>query len=336
MGGGARVNVVTPRALLAADCGSGVGLGHLERMLALADALQTDFDVAVVIPEGDEPLRRRVMERGHIALGQPGDSSQRVEAAVAADASVQVAVLDGYVFDVQLQHRLRSRANLAVVDDLGLPADCDLGVNPSPGGEHLRPATVDRFLGGAAFALLRASFLEARELVISRGASTADRARLHRCDRPRRHRRRSHRRVARVDGTVDVVRVVGPDTDAGVPPAHAREHRLVAPLTLAGALSGATVYAGAAGTTAIQAACLGIPAVITAVVPNQEAQAAALAAGGCAVVTDATGLARACLQLLDDPERCDVMAVHGRALVDGRGAARVAEAVRNLAASRAA
>ena len=139
-----------------------------------------------------------------------------------------------------------------------------------------------------------------------------------------------------MDGTVEVVRDVGPDTDARVPPAQPREHRFVAPLTLAGALSGATVYAGAAGTTAVQAACLGIPAVITAVVPNQEAQAAALAAGGCAVVTDATGLARACLQLLDDPERCDAMAAHGRALVDGRGAARVAEAVRNLAASRAA
>lgn len=336
MGGRARVNVVTPRALLAADCGSGVGLGHLERMLALADALHPDLEVAVVVPEGDESLRRRVAERGHAPLAKPGDASQRVEAALAADASVRVVVLDGYVFDVALQRRLRTRAQLTVVDDLCLPADCDLGVNPSPGGEHLRPTAVGTFLGGASFALLRASFLEARELVSSRGRPPRTVLVATGATDPGGMGAAVTAELLTADSTVDVIRVVGPDTDARVHPKQPRERRLVAPLTLADVLSDVTVYVGAAGTTAVQAACVGVPAVITAAVPNQVAQAAALAAGGCAVVADAQGLARACLQLLDDPARCEAMAAHGRALVDGRGAARVAQAVRDLAASRAA
>jgi UDP-2,4-diacetamido-2,4,6-trideoxy-beta-L-altropyranose hydrolase len=336
VGGGARVDVMSPRALLAADCGSGVGLGHLERMLALADALHPDVEVTIVVPEDDEALRRRVADRGHTPLETPGTTAQRVEAAVDAAASVDVVVLDGYVFDVSLQRRLRTRAHLTLVDDLCLPADCDLGVNPAPGGERLRPSVVNTFLGGAAYALLRSSFVEARERVAQRGRPPRTVVVSTGATDPGGVGAAVTAELLSLDSTVEVVHVVGPDTDVRPDADQPREHRLVAPATLADALSGATVYVGAAGTTAVQAACVGIPAAITAIAPNQVAQAAALAEGGCAVLTDAHGLARACLQLLDDPERCEQMATHGRALVDGKGAARVAEAVRNLAATWAA
>jgi hypothetical protein len=49
------------------------------------------------------------------------------------------------------------------------------------------------------------------------------------------------------------------------------------------------------------------------------------------VVVDSKDLASECIKLLDDRARCDVMADRGRALVDGRGPWRVAEAVRRLA-----
>jgi UDP-2,4-diacetamido-2,4,6-trideoxy-beta-L-altropyranose hydrolase len=330
---------MNPRALLVADCGEGVGLGHLERMLALADAMRATIEVRVVIPEGDTALRRRVADRGHAPQEIAGDTSQRAEAAIGAassDVVADVVVLDGYVFDVALQRRLRARARLTIVDDLGLPADCDLGVNPSPGGDGMRPAGADAFLGGATFALLRASFLEAREVVGGRGRPLRTVLVSTGATDPGGIGAAVTAELLNADPTVEVIRVVGPDTDARADRPLAREHRLVAPPSLAEALSSATVYAGAAGTTAVQAACVGIPAVITAAVSNQTTQAAALAEAGCAVVTDAHGLARACLQLLDDPARCDEMAAHGRALVDGQGAVRVAEAVRNLAAARAA
>jgi UDP-2,4-diacetamido-2,4,6-trideoxy-beta-L-altropyranose hydrolase len=330
---------MTPRAFLVADCGGGVGLGHLERMLALADALRSTMEVRVVIPQGDTALRRRVADRGHAPQEIPGDTPQRAEAAVGAafrDVVPDVVVLDGYVFAAALQRRLRAHARLTVVDDLGLPTDCDLAVNPSPGGDAMHPIGADTFLGGATYALLRASFLEARELVAGRGRPLRSVLVSTGATDPGGIGAAITAELLSADPTVEVLRIVGPDTDARADRPLPREHRLVAPPSLAEALSRATLYAGAAGTTAVQAACVGIPAVITAAVSNQTTQAAALAEAGCALVTDAHGLARACLQLLDDPARCDAMAAHGRALVDGQGAARVAEAVRNLAAARAA
>ena len=172
MGGGTRYRDMTLRALLAPDCGEGVGLGHLERMLALADALQPHVSVSLILPEGDAVLRRRVEDRGHTAVAVPGETATRVQAAVGSTRSVDLVVLDGYVFDVEMQTRLRERAPLTVVDDLGLPADCDLAVNPSPGGERLRPTGATTFLGGAAYALLRAAFAEARETVLRHGRSS--------------------------------------------------------------------------------------------------------------------------------------------------------------------
>jgi spore coat polysaccharide biosynthesis predicted glycosyltransferase SpsG len=336
VGGGARGSVVTLRALLAADCGSGVGLGHLERMLALADALRPDLDVVMIVPEGDVALRQRVVDRGHTPLEAPGTSAQRVGATAGAATSVDVVVLDGYVFDVAVQRRIRERAPLTVVDDLQLPTECDLAVNPSPGGDGMRPPGAAAFLGGAAYALLRSSFLDARDAVtrhgrpersvlVSTGATDLDGL-----------AKRVTAELLRRDATVEVIRVVGPDTGVVTKHNHPRERLLVAPAGLADALAGASVYVGAAGTTAVQAACVGIPAVITAAVPNQTAQAAALAASGCALVTDAHDLAATCLELLDDPARCEQMASRGRSLVDGRGPMRVATAVRNLTAARAA
>ena len=327
---------MTPRALLAADCGRGVGLGHLERMLALADALHPDVEVLVLVPDDDAALRRRVIDRGHTPIDAPGDTPLRVASAVAASPSFDVVVLDGYVFDVGLQRRLRERAPLTVVDDLRFPADCDLAVNPSPGGEALRPHGARAFLGGAPYALIRASVVSAREVasrsereprsvLVSTGATDLAGLGLS----------VSHALLDR-DPTVAVTRVVGPDSIEPGDDARAREHLLVAPPDLAGSLGTATVYVGAAGTTAVQAACVGCPSVITAAVRNQEAQAAALAASGCAVVVDQADLAGACLTLLDDPARRAEMATRGRTLVDGQGAARVAAEIRHLVAARAA
>ena len=336
MGGSGRGHLVTPRALLAADCGRGVGLGHLERMLALADELHPDVEVMMLIPDGDVELRRRVGERGHMVIEGAGETPARVTTAVNASPAFDVIVLDGYVFDVGLQRRLRDHAPLTVVDDLGLPADCDLEVNPSPGGESLRPEGATSFLGGAAYALIRTSVVHARELALQRGrdprsvlvsTGATDSAGLGRSltsallDR---------------DAAVEVTRIVGPDSIDQAGDARPRERVVVAPPDLADGLATATVYVGAAGTTAVQAACVGCPAVITTTARNQNAQAAALAAAGCAVVADAADLADACLALLDDPVRRAQMAVRGRYLVDGRGASRVADAIRHLVAARAA
>ncbi len=335
MGGGARGHLVTPRALLAADCGRGVGLGHLERLLALADALRPDVDVLMLLPEGDAGLHHRVSARGHTAIDARGDTAARTEAAASA-ASFDAVVLDGYVFDVPLQRRLRDRAPLTVVDDLRLPADCDLAVNPSPGGEALHPAGATAFLGGAAYALIRASVVAARETALHRPRDARTVLVSTGATAPMGIGEMASRALLDADAAVEVIRVVGPDSPDATRDARPREHLLFGPPDLADALATATIYVGAAGTTAVQAACVGIPAVITATAGNQRAQAAALTAAGCAIAVDAADLAGACVTLLDDPVRRATMATRGRELVDGQGAARVAAAIRDLVAARAA
>jgi spore coat polysaccharide biosynthesis predicted glycosyltransferase SpsG len=242
---------------------------------------------------------------------------------------MDVIVLDGYVFNVALQSRLRDAAPLVVVDDLGLPAACDLAVNPSPGGEGLRPSGAHRFLGGAAYALLRESFVDARDSVLLRGrAGRTVLVSTGATDIDGIAERVSEELLER-DDTVEIVRVIGPDAPPDAAAHQRRLRLLVSPQSLAEALTGVTVYVGAAGTTAVQAACVGIPAVVSAMVPNQRAQAGALAAAGCAIVVEPDDLTTACLQLLDDPDRCEQMGAHGRTLVDGRGAERVAAALRD-------
>ncbi len=229
MGGGARGRAVRPRALLAADCGGGVGLGHLERMLALADSLTSDLEVSILVPRGDAPLERRVTDRGHRAIGAPGSTAERVAAAAAGSPPFDVVILDGYVFDVELQRRLRDSAKLTVVDDLRLPTDCDLAVNPSPGGEALWPTGAAAFLGGAAYAPIRGLFVDAREralrdgrdprtVLVSTGATELGGIGIQVVFE-----------LLHQDETVEVVRVVGPDTPTGPMVRRPRERLLVSP-----------------------------------------------------------------------------------------------------------
>ena len=311
-------------------------MGHLERALALADALREGFEASIMLPEGDESLRLRVTDRGHTPVGAPGSTVERANAAVATALSVDVVVLDGYVFETSLQRSFRDRAPLTVVDDLCLPADCDLAVNPSPGGEDMRPRGAGAFLGGAAYALLRASFLEARETVLRRGSPPKTVLVSTGATDLDGIGERVTAQLLQSDATVEVIRVVGPNGTTTTPDDGKRGRLLVAPGSLAEALSSATIYVGAAGTTAVQAACVGIPAVVTAAVPNQVAQAAALERAGCAVVADSRDLASTCLELLEDELRRRRMAACGRRLVDGRGALRVAQAVRALTRTQVA
>lgn len=331
MGGDTRERIVTPTALLAPDCGHDVGLGHLERMLSLADALQSGASVCLILPEYEPALRQRVEDRGHSVLVAPGDAATRVEAIMTSTERVDLVALDGYAFDANLQRRLRQRAPLTVVDDLGLPAACDLAVNPSPGGERLRPIGATAFLGGAPYALIRAAFTEARAQVLRTGrASRTVLVSTGATDLDGISGRVTTELLER-DPSVAVVRIVGPDAYGVHGIDEPRLQLLIAPASLADALARATVYVGAAGTTAVQAACVGIPSVINDAVANQSAQASALSGAGCAVVVHADQLVAECLALLDDPSRGDVMSDRGRALIDGRGSSRVADAMLRLA-----
>lgn len=103
------------------------------------------------------------------------------------------------------------------------------------------------------------------------------------------------------------------------------------------ALASARVLVSAYGHTLLEAAFLGVPAVAVVLRQEQVRHARAFAESGTAVVLDASAGASAgevvgaVGSLLDDSERYRAMAARGPALVDGKGAWRIAMAIESLA-----
>lgn len=332
-----------PTTLLVPDCSPGVGIGHLERALALADEL-SDIEVSVSVPP-DELVLARVHARGVTAMVGIDDVVGGVESAV-AQARPDVVVLDGYRFPVELQSTLREMSRVVVVDDLSSPCDVDLLVNPAPGAEIIQvPQGAREMLAGPDYALISRAYLVAREardrqppvgkpriLAVSGGSDIGGLL------------------VSLVEALValldraSVDAVIGPHGGSAIDAVDGvTVHE--GPAGLDHLLAVATIYVGGAGTTSIQAAAVGVPQVIVPLVDNQVAQADALERAGAAVVVEqggapisvvATRIAAATAALLSDAGRAREMCANGARLVDGRGAARVADAVRCLATMGAA
>jgi spore coat polysaccharide biosynthesis predicted glycosyltransferase SpsG len=333
-GGRGLKNMAAP-VVLVPECGAGIGFGHLERMLALADALREQVE-PVVVTVAEASVVERVRNRGHVALPLAGSAPDRAMRAV-VECAARLVVLDGYVFPAGVQTAIRGSCPLVVVDDLDGPCDCDVAVNPAPGVEDSPgPTGASATLRGPAFALLAAAYRTARDqrmrephsatsLLVSNGGSD-----LGSIGVPLAHALLT----CSVDGRVDLV--IGPG--ATTPLDHPRVTLHRSPTTLASLLAQAALYAGAAGTTAVQAACVGVPAIIAPVADNQRRQAGALERAGCAVVVSPPideRVAQSACRLLSDRERLQAMSRAGWELVDGRGSERVAAAIAEVLSARA-
>jgi spore coat polysaccharide biosynthesis predicted glycosyltransferase SpsG len=323
-----------PKVLLVPDCGERVGSGHLDRAVALAEALKSTAEVTLVLPR-DEVAVRRARERvPNIEIGNE-DLVARAEETVESVAPDAV-VLDGYRFDRGLQGRLRGRAFVVLIDDLSAECDVDLLVNPAPGGERLAPPTgARRVLAGGRYAIMSAVYLQAR----ARRAGG---------------RRPGRERLLVVSGAADVGGIMSNVVDALAPALARAEVDAVigpgaksidvppgvtlhqAPPDLASLMAAASIYVGAAGTTAVQAAAVGVPMVICPVVQNQVDQARALEDAGAALLVmphdGAAPIAVAATALLSQPARLREMSRSGAAAIDGQGAGRVAAEVVQLTA----
>jgi hypothetical protein len=296
---------------LAADGGHAAGMGHVGRCVALAQALGGDALLTVADPAA------RAFAAGHgVAAGAPGT----------ADAA-PVLVLDrrapaepGVVRAAQA----RGRA-VALLDDLGpARAIADLVIDP-PTAAAWPPAAGAR-LDGFAHALLRAEVVAAAtaprrvaSVLLAMGGSDP---------------------AGRTAGLAAALAATGLELAIALGPAYAGPRALPGtvlptPGAFAAALAGADLLVCGYGHSLLEAAHLGVPAVAVIVVPGHGPHAAAFAAHGSAVVaphaTPDGAVAALAAGLLADPDRRAAMAARGRALVDGRGAARVAAALRATA-----
>jgi UDP-2,4-diacetamido-2,4,6-trideoxy-beta-L-altropyranose hydrolase len=317
-------------AVLRADAGREVGLGHVRRADAVAARLGDWARCLLLLDDApavrpDTPWRR---------------VAPTAEATVAAAAGENAAalIIDSYSIDVAREATRAAGVDLLVVfDDHGRGVDADVIVSPGL-------ADTDGRLAGPRFAPLAPVFETApsrtwplvveRALVVLGGATPAAlMATLVRAAR----RALS---AAAIDAVVGPAGDVDSVTRALVGVANVTVHAARAdlrPLMLA-----ADVAVTAGGVTLLELAACATPAVAVTLAPNQVPNVRQLAAAdGVVPAGDATapGIADVVEETLrdlnEDRARRRALGEAARGVVDGGGARRVADALRTrLAATR--
>jgi spore coat polysaccharide biosynthesis predicted glycosyltransferase SpsG len=296
--------------LFAVAAGPRVGFGHLLRARSLARALGVPPVVAL---RGTAATRRRAIDLG----------LRPAERGFVPDV---IVVDDPVTAEVRrwVRRARAARVPVASVHDLGLStAVSDLIVDGTvaPGRRvNGRVATVR----GPAFMILDPMIPQVR------------------ARRVRPERRRifvalgGGRTAAATTAVARAVESALADVDVRTASGFSGARR--GPDGLAQELARAQVAVVSGGVTLYEACALGVPAVAVAVTPNQRITIRAMARSGA--VIDASGSRRKIIaevaRLLEDPRARRELSRAGKQLVDGRGAFRVAAAIRRLARTRGA
>jgi UDP-2,4-diacetamido-2,4,6-trideoxy-beta-L-altropyranose hydrolase len=155
-----------PRLVLRADGNGRIGLGHLMRLLALAELLRPDFTELLFLTQASDEAVRAMLQSAGLNLRELHDQPLATEATETLPSLLRptdVLVLDGYGFDYAYQTAVRPLvARLVCLDDLhAFPFAADLVLNPaggiSPADYNLRTLGA-RLVSGPAYAPLRADF----------------------------------------------------------------------------------------------------------------------------------------------------------------------------------
>lgn len=286
-------------AALAYDAGRGIGMGHRRRMEAIAAALA--------------------------ALGWS-------TALVAADegAVADVVVVDSYVHRADRSPPTYRGTVLAALDDLGRDLAVDVVVDPSPGATAAPHEAAGLVLAGPDYAVVDPSLRDLSPrpvaetvagVLIAMGAS----------DQEGIGRAIASELLRRLP-TAAVRLVVGPWGMPGVP-AGVTEVRT--DTGLAPHLADADLVVTAAGVTLLEALALGRPTVTVVVAGNQRQAAHGASAAGAALLSDPASAAGDAARLAADAGRRRALSGAAVALVDGKGADRIADALARTLATRA-
>ncbi len=337
----------TPAAVgLRCDATPGSGVGHVVRCVALADELRRRGHRVVLVGRVEVGwVAELLAERAIATVAAPDDPAALADLAVGS--GLGAVVLDGYLLDPGCGSALRAHGIrvLSLVDgDWGRGQDADVYLDQNLGAAGpLGPSPAAVHLAGLDYALFRDDVVAHRD---DAPLPTGDRPRL----------------LAMFGGTdpfgaaavvvplalgtgapVEVVAVAAnPGIAAELEALATGRGQSVTVLHSAPSLGAvaATCDAAvsAAGSTTWELLCLGVPTALVAVVDNQEVGYLATVDRG--VVDPCGRLAglradpaarEACVavlrRLLTDPGHRAELRARGRALVDGRGRERVADAL---------
>lgn len=331
-----------PLAVLRADGGAAIGLGHVMRSLALGEGLAgRGWRVVLATSAGSPAVHeaaRASSIQTHEITASPGGAADAEEIVTLGP---DLAVVDGYHNSRAFFEKLSAdRCAHAVIDDnVETPAvDPDVVINQNPHADADMYADFRRaqLLLGLRFALLRSMVTrhvpraatgpsgQPTKVLISMGGSDP-----HGLTIPL----MNELRPLAVD-----LRVVAGPANPGADEIHAEcRHTdgvsLIGPADYLDELADATCAVVGAGSTLWEAAYLGVPTIGVIVADNQATASVAAEALGftCTVdarTTDATAIVgRALAGLLDDLQRRSAMSLAGTRNVDGHGVERVATAL---------
>lgn len=321
--------------LIRADGGDGLGNGHLSRCFSLAEDLRSRGVEVVLLTAVEVDVLAWWRGAGipvevhGLAPSSAEDLARTREAAARSDW----VVIDGYHFDPEFEARCHTGGTrLLRFDDLGqLPTRADIVLNANVGAD-IRFAksypNAGMALLGPRYALLRERMRAQRQAVWSEprrdvlvnygGADPLGLARV------------TWRELARTmpDRRVTLITV----SDGSDFPSAVHDFEALPPTDLATLLPDTRLLICAGGITALEAAFLGVPAVIVTSAENQIPGVESLARSGAVLhaghgaqaVADAAAMA---VTLLGDDDARAAMSAAGRTLVDGEGARRVYDAM---------
>ena len=326
----------SPSVLFLTVAGAGAGLGHVKRCAALGSALAR-HGASVRFAVAGDPERLTTM-----GMNLPGleplqwTRSPRLAVDTVARSRPDVVVVDAYDATDELLRTLRSSGGfIAAIDDLAdreLPVD--LVVNRASKAQRRPYADVPgrRLLLGPRYALLdqgfenvpvRATRPMPSRVLVTLGGEDAE--------------LKLTEAVSTVEGALPEASI---DVVAGLfarsaPPRgpRVRLHRGLP--SLYDLLLSADFAVTAAGMTLYECLAAGTPAVAVPVADNQRPDFVELTDAGL-VVAGQPDLAAAVERLSRDAALREELAARGRALVDGRGAARVAAELISAVAQAAA
>lgn len=347
------------------DASARMGTGHLRRCLSLARALaETHADIRFLTRDLGVDSSAMIREQGFnsiVLLPKPDgraitdpaiphaswaevdtETDSRQTIAALSEFEPDWVVIDSYGFDARWHHAIRDAvgARIAQIDDMADRVIApDLLVDHNHAGDHEqkygdRLERKAKILGGPRYALLGPAFVNAERYrfdetvrsigVFMGGVDAGEHSGLV----------LSALRAIDFAGPVEIV-----STQAN--PNLADLRRIVAqdpPASLSIDLPDLSAFfarhdiqVGAGGGASWERCCIGVPTLLVIVAENQRAVAPQLAAEGIVALADRperTVIAAELEDLVKNADKRRELARRARKLVDGRGAARVAEEMR--------
>jgi len=351
-----------PRIVVRADGGARLGWGHLKRCLALATALQARGAELSFVTRGAEPGVAALLQaagiRHQVLTGPLDDPAQDAAETLAALRTAtpavppDIVIVDHYRLDARWHDAMRAAtgARIVVIDDLAdRPLAADLLVDQNPCDDHAgkyRKVLADGvpLCGGPGFALLAPAYASHAGAVLHDPLQTIGLF-LGASD-PAGHTLWALHVLRQRAGWQGAVRLASSSANPALAVLHAAvqaDERLslqVDAPDLADFFAGLDLALIAGGGALWECCSLGVPTLALVCADNQRQSVPWVAAAGAVQGLDAIGqtaaqaaaLGAALRVLIADATARQRLAGRARRLVDGQGAARVADRVLALLA----